>query len=194
MSNPWQNGMLHKIMVWMTNLWLGWDVQSVTVGCHRLAVQTKSGLGWFFETIQVVSFVGRPIHDRMGWLLKSSNPIHDLDGIGDPNHDLDGMILKSVKSHHGWDIQSVTPYCHRLDVPSKSWIGHPNRDLDDFIKHPIMDWTSNLWHCLDDSSRTEFGWPFRDRPGWLSKPWHTFVTDGTVSKPWRSGQTYIYGL
>ena len=92
--------------------------------------------------------------------------------------DLDGMILKSI--------------------PSKWWIGHPNHDLDDFNKHPILsrigrlicdtqlsrigfaiqgiDWTSKPWHGLDDFSKhpilERIGPPIRDRSGWLSNPSH----------------------
>jgi hypothetical protein len=98
-------------------------------------------------------------------------------------------------TRHGWDVQSMTPYCHGLDIPSKSWTGHPNRDLDDFNKHPIL---SRIGRPIRDTTwmihpaQSRFGWPIRDRPGWLSKPWHLFVTDWTVSKPWQSGQSYIY--
>ena len=102
-------------------------------------------------------------------------------------------------------------------IQSKSWFGCPIRDnLLSQIGRPIQvtDWTSTLWLGLDDfikhpipsrngrpirdtawmihPAQSRFRWPIRDRPRWSSKPWHMFVMDWTVSKPWWSGQSYIY--
>ena len=57
------------------------------------------------------------------------------------------------------DVQSITPYCHGLDVQSKSRIGHPNRDLDWMILKSVQ-------------SQSRIGRPIRDRPGQLSNPSH----------------------
>ena len=92
-SNPWHP----TVTDWTSNPWLGLAIQSVTVRCHGLDVQSKSRVGhpirgwdWMIlKSVQSQSRIGRPIQ-VMDW---TSNPW------------LAWMI-----------VQSVTYVCHGLDT------------------------------------------------------------------------------
>ena len=124
---------------WMSNPWLGLDVQSVTVGCHGLDVQSVTGIGWFLKSskpnhgldVQSVTWIGRPIPDS------------SVSRIGHPIRDWDWMIFKIIqtKSWFGCSIRD-------LDWTSNPWLG-----LDDFKKCPIpvTDWT--LFKIIQTKSR-----------------------------------------
>ena len=79
-----------------------------------------------------------------------------------------GRFLKPSNPSHGLDIQSVTPYCHGLDVQSKSQIGRPNRDLDCMVLASVQ-------------SNSQIGRPIRDKPGWPSNPSHGLDVQSVTS-------------
>ena len=127
------------------------------------------------------------------------NPSHGLDAqsnsqIGHPNLDSDWIILIIIQSKsgigcpihvrsgqlsnptHGLDVQSVTPYCHGLDVPSKSRIGHPNRDLDWMILISVQSRNG-----LDVQSMTGLDSCPIPVTVWTSNPWQVWMTVQTVT-------------
>ena len=165
-GHPIRDGMLDKIIqvtVWMSNPWLGWDIQSVTVGCpwrdwtlfkiipsksrFGCPIPSKSWIGLDdFNNQPILSWMGRPTNDTT-WMVSKNHPSPLLvwtanlwhptvtDWTSHPSHRL---VIQTVIL---WSI----PFCHGLDI---------------------------LWHYMDDSSSLV--------TVWTANPWQAWMIVQTV--------------